>query len=61
MILSAELTWRHQNQPLGADGYLNKNAEKEEKNLVNNRKVHPGVEGDEEHLLDHDRGVDEHV
>ena len=54
VLLSIKLTRRHQNQPLDADHYLDKDAEEEEEDLVNDRKVHPSVEGDEEHLLDHD-------
>ena len=61
MLLSIKLTRRHQNQPLDADGYLEQDAEEEEKNLVNDWEVNPSVERDEKDLLDHDCRIDEHV
>ena len=61
MLLSIKLTRRHQNQPLDADGYLDQDAEEEEKNLVNDWEVNPCVERDEKDLLDQDCRIDEHI
>ena len=55
VLLSIKLTRWHQDQPLDADSYLDKDGEEEEKDLINDWEVHARVEGDEEHLLDHDR------
>ena len=61
VLLSIKLTRRHQDQPLDADSYLDKDREEEEKDLVDDWKVHTGIERDEEHLLDHDWWVDENI
>ena len=54
MLLGIKLTKRHHKQPLDADGYLDQDAEEEEKNLVNDWEVNTSVERDEKDLLDHD-------
>ena len=61
MVLSLILARWNNHQPLDSKGKLNKEAEEEEESLVEDRKIHPGVERDEEHLLDQDGGVDEDV
>ena len=61
MLLGIKLTKRHHKQPLDADGYLDQDAEEEEKNLVNDWEVNPSVERDEKDLLDHDGRIDEHI
>ena len=61
MILTVELTKRHHNQPLEADHNLDQDTEGEKKDLVQDRKVDTSVESHEEHLLDHDGGIDEDI
>ena len=47
--------------PLGRDDSLHKDAEEEEESLVHGGEVHADVEGEEEHELDEEAGVDEDV
>ena len=61
MILTVELTGRHQNQPLETDDDLDQDTEDEEDNLVQGREVDTGVERDKKDLLDHDGGIDEDI
>ena len=50
-----------ENIPLSRDDTLDEDAEKEEEGLVHGGEVHPDVEGEEEHQLDEEAGVDEDV
>ena len=46
---------------MSRDDTLDEDAEKEEKGLVHGGEVHADVEGEEEHQLDQEAGVDEDV
>ena len=50
-----------ENIPLSGDDTLDEDAEKEEEGLVHGGEVHADVEGEEEHELDEEAGVDEDV
>ena len=50
-----------ENIPLSGDDTLDEDAEKEEEGLVHGGEVHANVEGEEEHELDEEAGVDEDV
>ena len=51
----------HQHHPLDPHDQLDEDTEAKEEGLVHGWQVHPGVEGDEEDLLDKEGGVDEDV
>ena len=50
-----------ENIPLCGDDSLDEDAEEEEERLVHGGEVDPDVEGEEEHELDEEAGVDEDV
>ena len=50
-----------ENIPLSGDDTLDEDAEEEKEGLVHGGQVHADVEGEEEHELDEEAGVDEDV
>ena len=55
------LVVKHQMTTDGGTSYLDKDSEEEKEGLVHGGEVDTGVEGDEEHQLDEEAGVDEDV